>query len=65
MMVLGLPYSETQLLHTTTGGTPYGASHLAGSDSKRPLSAEEQILCKALGRRLAHAAALLQSKEAT
>ncbi len=53
MLLLGLPYSETDLLHTSTGGTPYGPSHLAGSDSKLPLSAEEKRLCQALGRRLA------------
>lgn len=59
MMILGLPYSETELLHTTTGGTPYGPSHLAGADSLRPLSDEEQSLCRALGRRLASTAVKL------
>ena len=59
MMILGLPYSETDLLHTTSGGTPYGPSHLAGTDSKRPLSDEETRLCRALGRRLAETAARL------
>ena len=59
MLILGLPYSETDLLHTTSGGTPYGPSHLAGSDSKLPLSAEEKRLCQALGRRLAATAARL------
>lgn len=53
MLILGLPYSETDLLHTRTGGTPYGPSHLAGPDSKLPLSEEESRLCRALGRRLA------------
>ncbi len=60
MFLLGLPYSEAELRHTQTGGTPYGASHHAGSDSKQPLSESEQILCTALGRRLAEAAAKLQ-----
>jgi NAD(P)H dehydrogenase (quinone) len=59
MMILGLPYSETDLLHTASGGTPYGASHLAGIDSKRPLSDEETRLCRALGRRLAETATRL------
>ena len=59
MMILGLPYSETDLLHTASGGTPYGPSHLAGTDSKRPLSDEETRLCRALGRRLAETAARL------
>ena len=60
MLILGLPYSETDLLHTSTGGTPYGPSHLAGTDSKLPLSAEEKRLCQALGRRLANTAARLR-----
>ncbi|MFC1684091.1 NAD(P)H:quinone oxidoreductase [Pseudomonadota bacterium] len=61
MLLLGLPYSETALLHTRTGGTPYGASHLAGNDSKLPLSPEEQELCQALGRRLAQTASALST----
>jgi len=59
MLVLGLPYSETELLHTDAGGTPYGASHLAGPDSDRPLTEAEKSLCRALGRRLAETAARL------
>lgn len=55
-LILGIPYSETQLLHTRTGGTPYGASHFAGPDSNLPISEEEELLCKALGRRLADVA---------
>lgn len=53
MAVLGLPYSEPGLLKTTGGGTPYGASHLAGADNRRALDDEESALCLALGRRLA------------
>ncbi len=60
MVVLGLPYAETDLLNTRTGGTPYGASHLAGVDSTLPLSDEEKRLCVALGRRLANTAAALE-----
>jgi NAD(P)H dehydrogenase (quinone) len=56
MLITGIPYSETDLLHTRSGGTPYGASHLAGPDSRLPLSEEEQRLCRALGRRLADTA---------
>jgi len=59
MLLLGLPYSDTDLLTTTTGGTPYGSSHVAGTDSDRPLSEEEQTLCKAQGRRLASIATQL------
>ncbi len=53
MMVLGLPYTEAALKRTTTGGTPYGASHVAGADSDRPISDDERVLCIALGKRLA------------
>ena len=60
MLFTGLPYSETDLMHTSTGGTPYGASHLAGDDSKRVLSDEEKRLCKASGKRVAEAAVKLQ-----
>ncbi len=59
MLIVGLPYSETDLLHTQSGGTPYGPSHLASSDSKLPLSDEEKRLCHALGKRLASTAAAL------
>jgi NAD(P)H dehydrogenase (quinone) len=61
MMILGLPYSNTELLHTQTGGTPYGASHLAGTDSDLPLSNDEQALCRALGKRLAQTAKQLKA----
>jgi len=56
MVLVGLPYSEAGLLKTTTGGTPYGPSHLAGTDSRLALSPEESALCLALGRRLARLA---------
>ena len=60
MLILGLPYTETELLSTTSGGTPYGPSHTAGADSKRPLSEEEKHLCVALGKRLAETVARLK-----
>lgn len=56
MLYLGLPYSETTLLSTHTGGTPYGPSHLAGQDSNLPLSEDEISLCQAMGKRLADTA---------
>lgn len=61
MLLVGLPYSEPDLTTTTTGGTPYGASHLAGADSSLPLSEEEKRLCRALGKRLAETAQRLQN----
>jgi NAD(P)H dehydrogenase (quinone) len=53
MVVCGLPYSETELNTTSTGGTPYGPSHLAGTDAKKAISEEEKKLCLALGKRIA------------
>lgn len=53
MMIVGTPYSEQALLSTTTGGTPYGPTHVAGSESKNAISKEEEKLCFALGKRLA------------
>jgi len=61
MLVCGLPYSEAALLETQGGGTPYGASHHAGSDGKRPLDEHEIALCRALGLRLAQTARRLES----
>ena len=53
MLIAGLPYSESALVETRGGGTPYGASHHAGADGKRALDEHEVALCRALGRRLA------------
>ena len=53
MQIIGIPYTETTLLKTQTGGTPYGASHTSGIDGELPLSDDEKILCNALGKRLA------------
>jgi NAD(P)H dehydrogenase (quinone) len=53
MLVAGLPYSEQGLMTTASGGTPYGASHWAGPDNRRPLDEVESALCRALGRRVA------------
>ena len=52
MIYCGIPYSEAALTATSTGGTPYGASHLAGSDSLNEISNDERDLCVALGKRL-------------
>lgn len=53
MQIIGIPYTETTLLKTTTGGSPYGASHTSGIDGNNPLSDDEKKLCQALGKRLA------------
>jgi len=53
MIIVGLPYSEPELNTTQSGGTPYGASHVAGLASDQPVSEAEKKLCMALGKRLA------------
>ncbi len=60
MLLVGTPYSEPELLATTTGGTPYGPSHLAGKESNQPISQDEKNLCLALGQRVAEIAKKLQ-----
>ena len=53
MVIAGLPYSEQGLMTTTSGGTPYGASHWAGADNRRTLDEVEATLCRSLGQRVA------------
>ncbi|WP_151704583.1 NAD(P)H:quinone oxidoreductase [Nitrincola alkalilacustris] len=52
MVIAGIPYSQDELFQTTAGGTPYGASHLAGEDSNRELDSREIALCQAQGKRI-------------
>lgn len=61
MLIVGIPYSEPELMMTREGGTPYGASHNAGPASDQPVTAHERKLCIALGRRLAEIALKLAS----
>jgi len=56
MLLVGLPYTESALLNTVGGGTPYGPSHLSGVDNRIPISDDEKKLCITLGRRLAEIA---------
>jgi len=56
MVIVGLPYSEPELISTSSGGTPYGASHVAGAADDKPISEAERKLCIALGKRLAETA---------
>lgn len=64
MILVGLPYSETSLNQTTRGGTPYGASHVTLGDNDAPLTEDEQILAKALGKRVARIALTLVQNSA-
>ncbi|RBP51549.1 NAD(P)H:quinone oxidoreductase [Arenicella xantha] len=54
MLITGIPFTEPALARTKTGGTPYGASHVAGSSNSIEISADERELCIALGKRVAH-----------
>lgn len=56
MLIVGLPYTEPTLNSTRSGGTPYGASHMAGVADDEPVSEAERTLCIAQGRRLAETA---------
>lgn len=52
-VLVGLPYTEPDLNTTESGGTPYGPTHYAGADGKKPVTEEEERLCFAMGKRLA------------
>jgi len=61
MYLVGLPYTEAALTQTRSGGSPYGASHVAGNESVVTLSSEEKTLAQLLGQRVATLAARLRS----
>lgn len=61
MLLTGIPYTETTLHTTVSGGSPYGATHWAGPNNDHPISDDERTLCMALGRRVATIAKQLQS----
>lgn len=61
MVILGIPYTEANLSATREGGTPYGASHVAGAEGTTEPSEHERQLATALGRRLAETALRLAS----
>ena len=60
MLITGVPYSTAALMTTETGGTPYGASHVAGADNKKTISDDEHIIGLALGKRIAELAVALK-----
>jgi len=60
MLIMGLPYTQPELMTTSTGGTPYGASHWAGVNGNQAISDDTRALAIALGRRLAQNAIKLQ-----
>lgn len=62
MLLLGVPYSEPELNRTETGGSPYGASHVAGLNSSSDLSKSESAICQSLGQRLGKTAKLINNQ---
>lgn len=62
MLLLGLPYTRPELMTTTSGGTPYGASHWSGANGMLPVTDETRALAIALGRRLAETATRMRVK---
>jgi NAD(P)H dehydrogenase (quinone) len=60
MLYVGIPWSEPAMSTTTTGGTPYGASHVSWSRKDDALSEDEKVLARALGKRVAEVAQRLQ-----
>lgn len=61
MLIVGLPYTETALFDTKTGGSPYGVTRLTDDLEATPLSDDERTLCLAIGKRVASAAKKLSS----
>jgi NAD(P)H dehydrogenase (quinone) len=62
MLIVGIPFTEAALHTTTTGGTPYGASHVSGDDGNNPISDDERSLARTLGRRVAGVAKRLAER---
>ena len=60
MLITGLPYTRAELMTTSSGGSPYGATHWSGIDGNKPITDDEKQLAVALGRRLAEVAAQLR-----
>ena len=60
MLIVGLPYTLPEINATRTGGTPYGASHFAGTADDQPVSDAERSLCVSQGKRLAEVALKLE-----
>ena len=60
MVIVGLPYTEQALTDTRSGGSPYGASHVASVAIRQQLSEEERVLAQLLGRRVAEFAVKLR-----
>jgi NAD(P)H dehydrogenase (quinone) len=62
MLIVGIPYTEAALNRTAGGGSPYGASHVAGTSNQHAIGDDERVLARALGRRVAEVAAKLECR---
>ncbi len=62
MLIVGVPYTEAALHRTAGGGSPYGASHVAGAGGDNAISEDQRMLARALGRRVAEVAARLGAR---
>ena len=60
MLIVGIPYTEAALNRTSGGGSPYGASHVAGVSDQHAISEDERVLARVLGRRVADVATRLE-----
>ncbi len=60
MLIMGLPYTNPELMTTSSGGSPYGPTHWSGIDGDKPITDDEKRLAIAMGKRLAETAAKLQ-----
>ncbi len=63
MLIVGIPYTEAALNRTRGGGSPYGASHVAGTSDQHPISEDERLLARVLGQRVAEVASRLERRE--
>lgn len=61
MYIVGLPYTEAALNHTSSGGSPYGASHVARGETQPRLTDDERLLAQLLGKRVAEVAVKLRA----
>ncbi|NKB62586.1 MAG: NAD(P)H:quinone oxidoreductase [Gammaproteobacteria bacterium] len=59
MVIVGVPFNGTNHSHTSSGGTPYGASHVSGADNRSDITTDEKAFAQILGRRVANCAQAL------
>ena len=63
MVIVGVPFTDTPIGHTQTGGTPYGASHVSGPNNNQPVDRDEKSVAWILGSRVANCAKLLADND--